>query len=1039
MRNKVETERVLDRLSLNDQISDTHAKIDYLIYFSANQKPFALAHAEEVMASGGAVEYLDSEHRLLRVTADRAQIGELEAPVQTAITANTLIKPNPVVKSGAAPREATPEGLAEAESDEGQIAALLTARKNVGVDALLARFPEADGRGIKVAVIDSGIDFGIEGLSRDKNGEQKLMGFYDLTGFGKVSTIALPSTAPQETYSIGGKDLHVGAKIAAQKIQSYGVLSERELAKSYRAAAGVDLDGNGRIDDNFSFLVGINAEGKPAVWVDIHHDGLIRSREEQELTDFNQTYKYIDLRTDVAPSGARPLAVSIGETGEIQFHSIQSRHGTACGLIIAGDGYANGRLQGMAPKAKLIAYVLDATSQDGYTLDQFLKTFQHAKEQGVQAISVSWGFSTADLASARFVANYLDQEIASAGIVIGIAAGNEGPGIQSAAADDYIPHQGFAVGAMITRPQAENVYGWINDAEDSVIWYSSVGPSRGGRQIPDVVSPLMTYVRSDRNTKAPQFYPFGGTSSATPALIGASSSLLSLLVSQGEKIDARVFKLAVLNSAKPISSVEAIRQGAGALDVNAAYDLYRRLAFELKTAKADPSKRTSFPYELKISTPLENSPDQGEGIRFHGYRSSAELRISFSAESAAMIDALTTVEPILISHAEKFLDLPEVLPLQTSGGKLSVSFDPTLRDKPGVYSDVITLSRASDHLRLLQIPVVIEVPKESNPSETLLDINQRLSPFEIKRNFVRIGEPTRLVFEGIIEQITEGTGTSLGINIRDSRGLSVFNQVISLRRNIESLNLSSETLARGTYEIVLFRSFDKGAILNDLQVTGFFRFPAARVSGVEFSEGQIKLAVLSESDLHLARAKLVLRGKILSAELLREKDIALGEVFAGELELPSGTDHLKLGIGQSDFDLALQDALNMELTVLDAGTGDLLFRGWLDLDRSAMPLLEIPLAKKATRVKIIAYPNIVDWKEFGTKKLTLYAAVPFRETHSFEMKLEEVHHYSRGQIFPLVFDIKGSTSVDVDVYGSVELEDEQGLKIDSLIVQKLAQ
>ena len=76
----------------------------------------------------------------------------------------------------------------------------LTVRRVTGVDRLRARFPEADGRAVKVAVFDTGIDFGVEGVSAGG----KLEGFYDLTGFGVVETrpiesgTALPLALPAE-------------------------------------------------------------------------------------------------------------------------------------------------------------------------------------------------------------------------------------------------------------------------------------------------------------------------------------------------------------------------------------------------------------------------------------------------------------------------------------------------------------------------------------------------------------------------------------------------------------------------------------------------------------------------------------------------------------------------------------------------------------------------------------------------------------------------------------------------------------------------
>src|SRR6185295_19327879 len=297
------------------------------------------------------------------------------------------------------------------------------------------------------------------------------------------------------------------------KVQALGALDELALSRDYLAPTTVDLDANQKVDA-FPYAVGVNLEGKSAVWIDANRDGVWSQNE--ELTDFNTTYSYINMRTDTAASGARALAVTINSPTDVQFHSGIQDHATGCSLIIGGDGYAGGRLRGMAPGVELVSFVLDASGQDVYTIDQFMKTFLKARDLGVDAISISWGFSTADLASARFVADFIDKEIASKGIVVGIAAGNDGPGLGTAVPDDYIPHQGFGMGALVTEAQARNLYGWTGAKGDTVVFYSSFGPTRGGRLIPDVMSPLMTLVRHGTQATPGIWYGFSGTSSATP-------------------------------------------------------------------------------------------------------------------------------------------------------------------------------------------------------------------------------------------------------------------------------------------------------------------------------------------------------------------------------------------------------------------------------------------------------------------------------------------------------------------------------------------
>ncbi|NRA46373.1 MAG: S8 family serine peptidase [Oligoflexales bacterium] len=322
---------------------------------------------------------------------------------------------------------------------------LTTVRNVVGVDELLNRFPSANGHGVKVAVFDTGIDFGINSLSAASKGK-KLEGFYDFTNFGKVDL----TPVSEGLTDIG---LRFAEGLAPKKIIAKGILSEKQLAKDYLASEGIDLNGNGATLDEFAFILGLGDDGQYRVWIDIDGNGIISDPTSEILSDFNKSHQYIDMVGRGEQKGSHALAVTIHSEEVVQFHRVMHGHGTACALIIGGDAYGDGSLMGLAPKTTFLSYTLDVTGQDIYTMDQFLDMFLHAKEQVVDAISISWGFSTSDLASARFFADFLDQEISSQGILVAIAAGNNGPGVSSGPSDDYIPHHGFGVGAMICRPK----------------------------------------------------------------------------------------------------------------------------------------------------------------------------------------------------------------------------------------------------------------------------------------------------------------------------------------------------------------------------------------------------------------------------------------------------------------------------------------------------------------------------------------------------------------------------------------------------------
>jgi hypothetical protein len=994
-------------------------EIDYVARFQNASE--GRAHAAQVRAAGGTVENLDIEGRIQRVKIQASKLRALTVAESAELAPNAQIRL--VQPSG-------PEAASGSRTDGPGIDAIaesyLTNRKVTGVEALLARFPEADGRGIKVAVFDTGIDFGIEGLFKFHDGRQKLVGFYDLTNFGRVTPTQLPQDVPQAEYSVGDVTMKFAEGVKPAKVQALGAIDENQLSKDYLAPTTVDLDENQKVD-KFPYAVGQNLAGKPAVWVDANRDGIWSPNE--ELTDFNTTYSFINMRNDTSASGARALAVTIGSPTDVQFHSGIEDHATGCSLIIGGDGYAGGRLRGMAPGVELVSFVLDAAGEDVYTLDQFMKTFLKARELGVDAISISWGFATADLASARFVADFIDKEIASAGIVVGIAAGNDGPGLGTAVPDDYIPHQGFGLGALVTEAQARNLYGWTGAKGDTVVWYSSFGPTRGGRLIPDVMSPLMTLVRHGTTTNPGTFYAFSGTSSATPAAIGTMATLQSVVKAKtGKRVDPRILKLAIQATAKAIPGIEAMRQGPGVIDVNAAYDLYVKLAAELEAAKADPQKKTAFAYELRASVQQQNQVQKAEGIRFKEFHPTAIVSLGIRPDSAALQDPLTFVDVLRISHEAKFFTAPDIVTVQATGGKLALQFDASAMTAPGTYTDVITLSRA-DGLPVLRVPVVVEIPAVPSITADAAVLEQKLSPFQMWRMPLKLERPSPIVFDGFVRQVGMGSGAGLAVYIRDNQGINVVENSIALTRVSQAVNFASPELPAGEYELIAFRTFRQPAVLTDIEVSAVVRTPYARIAQASRQGEKAVLAIEPVVGMAVAEARLTLSGRTVSVSLDKNTQAARPG-FYGEADLGTATDAISVVLRQSDFDRTLESFLHMSVAFTDSATGNALQRGWVTVLPAGSPSKAISFVEESAKVKITAYPNLTQWERIATDRVWLDIDLKSAEDVKASFKPQQPLALEAGQLARI--EIAG---VKAAGWGTLELLDATGAVLEKLPIR----
>lgn len=983
---------VADRLG--SALPDGAPDVDYVVTFQ--DEASATSHAAAAADAGGTVEAITGQTLHVRGPAGVARVVSVRDDAQVAVNARIHME--------ARGRADAPVAI-ESDQNGDAAQAFLTARAVVGVDSLRARFPEADGRGQTVAIFDTGVDFGVEGI--------KLKGFYDLTKFGKAE--ADPGVLT------GDGALTFAPGLEPRELESHGILDERELRKFYLTDAAADVNGNGK-EDQLRFVIGKNADGTRALWIDIDGDGVIRSREKEELTDFNTTHRSIDTLAGAGPSGARALAVTISSSVRVQFHAVLHGHGTSCAIIVAGDQYANGRLSGMAPKAEILAYVLDMTGNDVYTMDEIMRMFVHARDHGADAISASWTFATGDLPSAQYFADFVDTEIAAKGITVAIAAGNAGPGTGSAAAIDYVPKLGFAVGAYISKDQARNVYGWTGTTQDSVIHYSSFGPTRGGRQVPDLVSPLMTLVRGARGADGPSFYAFGGTSSATPALAGAITALKSALMQDGVgRPDARLLKLALQATAHPVPGVDAVRQGAGLVDVNAAYDRYLTLAAELAAATADPLRRAPFAYALTATT------SGGAGLHLHDYQSSAAVAVTLDADSVGHIDPLVFVEPLTVTKTAVWMTVPDVLALQSNGARFDIAFDQVLLKKPGVYSDVIELKRGKDGLTLARIPVVIDIPAPVKAGKPIASVSGRFQPFTVWRKPVRLDQAAALTFKGVAVD-RGGSGSQLTVVVRNAANDYVAWNGVAITGPTAVLDVTTGVLPAGDYELSVFRQFDQPAVLAPLDVSGAFaQAPAALVAvrRVEGEHGAVtwEAVVEARQAMRVKGAAFTATGEKMSLELPKAccED---RQGYYGQLTLPHAVAGLQIGLRQDAVDRAAEPFAHTSLALVEHGSKLPLYRGWVTVEDEGLPLQGVSLKEKAKVLDVIAYPNIQDWVNVKTLALRLDVVVPLAAPVTGNAEAVD-QTLQAGQRVLLRFTTVGAAAAVAT--GEIALKDESGL------------
>lgn len=233
----------------------------------------------------------------------------------------------------------------------------------------------------------------------------------------------------------------------------------------------------------------------------------------------------------------------------------ENGHGTHVASIAAGTGSkSGGKYRGVAPDAELyIAKVLDASGSG--SMSGVMSGVEWAVEQGAQVLNLSLG-SEGPCDGTDALSTLCDAAVRDHGVVLCVAAGNEGPG-SSTVGSPGCARLVITVGAS-------------SDA-DAIASFSSRGPTGDGRVKPDIVFPGVGIVAAQAAgtqlgaVVETGYISLSGTSMATPHAAGSAC----LFLQAKNTLSPAEIKSALRNTAVDLNQ-PANSQGAGRADVFSA-------------------------------------------------------------------------------------------------------------------------------------------------------------------------------------------------------------------------------------------------------------------------------------------------------------------------------------------------------------------------------------------------------------------------------------------------------------------------------------
>jgi len=616
------------------------------------------------------------------------------------------------------------------------------------VDAFLSDRPQSDGRGVIIAVLDTGVDPSIPGLGRTPEGDVKVIDVQDFTGQGDVELHRVPLNDRGDAlvdYDDDGAPIEYALPdfpadgSAEQRLYWLGKLDEARFVNSDLP----DLNDNGQTTDAFAVLVtALSGDGddQAAVYVDTDLDRGFA--DEKPLRSYRLNFDTFTL------SRAKPERQIVPATFAVNVFLRKSKvvivyddgaHGTHVAGIAAGyrinnqDGF-----NGVAPGAKLMGLKIGQNALGGVSTTGSIKNAleyaaRYAREHGLPIVcNLSYGVESV-IEGDSDIDRDIDEILRkNPHLVFCTSAGNEGPGLSSvgtpAAANEAI-----AVGAMLAADTARDVMGFDLDAAVMTA-FSSVG---GEVDKPDFAVPGWATSTVPRWVRRGDYW--AGTSMASPYAAGLCALLISDAMARhpGQPVRAWVVRRALRLSGRPVPGATPLSMGHGVPDIARAAELLDQI---VSAAKDDPV------IGYDISTPCPHGYDGSAPAAY--WRSTFFPKTEPQRFTVTPLFAPTTDASARTAFVRKFTlrsTAPWCQVRQEStylrgeqSADVFVEYDAQALKQPGLH--VAAVEASQDGRLAFRLLNSIIVPHETGPEEDyeLSFANQRVSGWNPMRYFLAV-------------------------------------------------------------------------------------------------------------------------------------------------------------------------------------------------------------------------------------------------------------------------------------------------------------
>jgi subtilisin family serine protease len=469
--------------------------------------------------------------------------------------------PKPAPSVAAVPSDGSRAATAQPAVDPAMAYMLgLMPLKSTGVDVFRSLHPTYDGRGVLIAILDSGVDPGVPGLTVTSTGAPKVIELRDFSGEGRVPLTAFPAPTDKEMKGAA----RIG-RLTTATTWYRGVFRELPLG---RPPAG-DVNGNGRNTDEFPVVV-VRASDGWVAFIDTNLDGSFE--DEMPLHDYRQGREMIALGTRPLTIVANFSQVVSDSTPVLDLFFDTSGHGTHVAGIAAGYNLFDvAGFSGVAPGAQIMGLKIANNARGGVTVHaSMMRAIDYAARYAAQRnlpLVLNMSFGVGNEHEGRAVIDSIVDAflLAHPEAVFAISAGNDGPGWSTLGfpgSADLAMTVGAVYPGVFTAPPQQGA----PPPRDLLGWFSS----RGGELAkPDIVTPGVAFSSVPRWDTGNEIK--GGTSMSSPHAAGLAACLVSALAQEGRRATAADIVQALRRSGRQLAGARVIDDGAGMPLLEPAY------------------------------------------------------------------------------------------------------------------------------------------------------------------------------------------------------------------------------------------------------------------------------------------------------------------------------------------------------------------------------------------------------------------------------------------------------------------------------------